>query len=207
MNNEKVKELTQKHFDETAGDYNTSHDGKFVKCMYDEILERIVAINPETVLDLGCGNGNVLKKIMDISNAKLFGLDLSPKMIESAQKKLGEKVTLEVGDAEKLPYAENQFDIVICNASFHHYPNPDRVLSEIKRVLKNGGILILGDPTAPFEWYLKILNWGLKWSNSGDFRIYGAKEITALLSKNGFQVSGWKKIKNRAFVINAISEI
>ena len=63
MNNEKVKELTQKHFDETAGDYNTSHDGKFVKCMYDEILERIVAINPETVLDLGCGNGNVLKKL------------------------------------------------------------------------------------------------------------------------------------------------
>ena len=77
-------------------------------------------------------------------------------MIESAQKKLGEKVILEVGDAEKLPYAENQFDIVICNASFHHYPNPDRVLSEIKRVLKIEGILILGDPTAPFEWYLKI---------------------------------------------------
>lgn len=207
MNNEKTKELTQKHFDETAGDYNTSHDGKFVKCMYDEILERVVAINPETVLDLGCGNGNVLEKIMETSNAKLFGLDLSLKMIESARKKLADTVELKVGDAEKLPYTENQFDVVICNASFHHYPNPERVLSEIKRVLKRGGILVLGDPTAPFKWYLKILNWGLKWSNSGDFRIYGEKEITTLLSKNGFEVSEWKKIKNRAFVINAMSEI
>ncbi|MBC3796818.1 class I SAM-dependent methyltransferase [Acetobacterium tundrae] len=203
MSKEKAKQATKKHFDESAEDYNNSYDGKFVKCMYDEIVERVLAANPKSILDLGCGNGNVLEKIKLKSDADLYGLDLSENMIESAKEKLGARVELKVGDAEQLPYDDNQFDIIVCNASFHHYPNPDQVLQEIHRVLKPNGTLVLGDPTAPFEWYLKFLNWGLKWSNSGDYRIYGKKEIHELLLRHGFKASDWKKINHRAFVINA----
>lgn len=203
MSKEKAKQATKKHFDESAKDYNNSYDGKFVKCMYDEIVERVLAANPKSILDLGCGNGNVLEKIKLKSDADLYGLDLSEKMIESAKEKLGARVELKVGDAEQLPYDDNQFEVIVCNASFHHYPNPDQVLLEIRRVLKPNGTLVLGDPTAPFEWYLKFLNWGLKWSNSGDCRIYGKKEIHELLLKHGFKVSDWKKINYRTFVINA----
>jgi len=203
MKKEKAKQVTKKHFDESAKDYNNSYDGKFVKCMYDEIVERVLTANPKSILDLGCGNGNVLEKIKLKSDADLYGLDLSENMIELAKEKLGTRVELKVGDAEQLPYDDNQFDVIICNASFHHYPNPDQVLREIRRVLKPNGTLVLGDPTAPFEWYLKFLNWGLKWSNSGDYRIYGKKEIHELLSKHGFKVLDWKKINYRAFVINA----
>lgn len=95
------------------------------------------------------------------------------------------------------------FDVVICNASFHHYPNPLLVLSEIKRVLNNDGLLILGDPTVSSKWFLKLFNWSLRYSTKGDYHIYGKKEIISMLQQEGFEVSDWKKINMRTFVLTA----
>lgn len=203
--NTSIKLTTKNHFDETAENYDKSYDGKFVKCMYGEILNRIITLNPRKVLDLGCGNGNVLKLLNENMDAKLYGLDLSDKMILQAKKKLGNNAHLSVGDAENLPYNDNEFDAVICNASFHHYTKPHAVLKEIKRILRKGGILVLGDPTAPFNWYLKILNHFLKYSDSGDFKIYSRKEIIELLSSSGFYVEDFKKINYRTFALNAVN--
>lgn len=197
------KKITENYFDEIAGDYDNSYDGKFVRCMYDEIVARVLQKNPADILDLGCGNGNVLGLLQQKSDANLCGIDLSEKMIKQARQRFGNRVELQVGDAEKLQYREQQFDVIICNASFHHYIHPDIVIAEIKRVLKPQGTLILGDPTAPFEWYLRFLNWGLKWINSGDYHIYGKNEITKLLEQHGFTVSRFKKISNRTFILNA----
>lgn len=55
---------------------------------------------------------------------------------------------LKKGDALNIPFDDNSFDLVVCNASFHHYSNPQKVVKEIKRILKNEGVLILGDPTS-----------------------------------------------------------
>ncbi len=197
------KRTTEKYFDEIAGNYDKSYDGKFVRCMYDEIITRTLQKDPADILDLGCGNGNVLDLLQQKSDARLYGIDLSEKMIQQAKKRFGDKVELQIGDAEKLPYRERFFDIIICNASFHHYIHPDMVIEEMKRVLKPQGTIILGDPTAPFEWYLGFLNWGLKWINSGDFHIYGKKEIINIFQKHGFTVTQYKKISNRAFILNA----
>lgn len=199
------KELTKNHFNNSAENYNNSSDGRFVKCMYDEILERILKINPQNVLDIGCGNGNILKLLKEKTNSALYGIDLSDKMIAEAEKKLGKDVNLTVGDAEYLPYNDGQFDVIICNASFHHYPNPKIVLKEVKRILKKNGVFILGDPTAPFNWYIKIFNYFLKYSNSGDYKIYNQKEITDLLMNSGFIVENFKKINYRTFALNAIN--
>lgn len=197
------KENTKKYFNTTAKDYDNSHDGQFVKCMYDEIFNRVKSINPKTILDLGCGNGNILKMLENNTSASLYGLDLCENMIEEARKRLSNKITLTVGDSENLPYADNMFDTIICNASFHHYIHPDAVLKEIKRVLKKDGSLILGDPSAPFNWYTKFLNYFLKYSNSGDYKIYSKKEITSLLSKYSFEIKDFKMIDYRAFVLTA----
>lgn len=199
------KQKTKNHFNETAENYNRSYDGKFVKCMYDEIINRILQINPHKILDLGCGNGNILKTLEEKTDADLYGLDLSENMIKEAEKNLNSDVNLTIGDAEKLPYSDNKFDVVICNASFHHYTKPEIVLKEIKRILKKNGVFILGDPTCPFDWYLKILNYFLKHSDSGDFKIYSKKEITSLLTSLDFKVENFKKINYRAFALNAVN--
>lgn len=200
-----IKQTTKNHFNETAEYYNESNDGKFVKSMYNDILNRISSINPNKILDLGCGNGNVLKMLEGKTNADLYGLDLSENMINEAKKRLDSKVNLTIGDSENLPYENNQFDVIICNASFHHYPKPNLVLKEIKRVLKSDGIFILGDPTIPFSLFLKVFNYFLKYSNSGDYKIYSKKEIIELLNKNGFSVENFKMINHRSFALNAIN--
>lgn len=55
-----MKESTVKYFNDTAKDYDNSHDGKFVNCMYQEIVDRVRNLKGDKILDLGCGNGNII---------------------------------------------------------------------------------------------------------------------------------------------------
>lgn len=193
-----VIRTTREYFDSNAKDYDNSPDGRFVRCMYREIVDRAAAKNPTSVLDVGCGNGNILMQLLDIG-AALYGLDLSPNMIAEAERRLGERASLTVGDAERLPYEDHTFDLVICNASFHHYPHPDAVLGEIRRVLKPRGTFILGDPTAPAP-VRALLNLSFQGKRAGDFKIYGKKEIYRMLAARGFVVENWRRLNYRAFV-------
>ena len=196
------KENSKINFDKQADHYDEGFDGKFVKVMYDEIISRVNNINPKSLLDLGCGTGNILVKLNRNKNIKLYGLDLSEKMIEIAEDKLNSRVELRVGDAECIPWQDNSFEVIICNASFHHYPNPEKVLLEMKRVLKENGNLIIGDPTAPLI-LRQALNLFCKISNNGDYKIYSEKEIKELLIKCGFKPFDFKRINYRSFAINA----
>ena len=54
-----AKDRTKRHFNETAADYNNSHDGKFVEPMYEALLGEIRKKECGTILDVGCGNGNL----------------------------------------------------------------------------------------------------------------------------------------------------
>lgn len=196
------KENSKVNFNNHAEVYNESHDGKFVAPMYGEIINRIMSTNAKKILDVGCGTGNVLIKLSSNRDLKLYGLDISEKMIEIAKKNLGDKAELKVGDSEYMPWEDNSFDVIVCNASFHHYPNPEKVLIEMKRVLKSSGTLIIGDPTAPIM-YRQMINLCCKISNNGDYRIYSKKEIEELLIKCGFKPFNFKKINYKSFAINA----
>lgn len=96
------------------------------------------------------------------------------------------------------------FDLIICNASFHHYPRAERAVAEMKRVLKPDGTVILGDPTLPGKIFTSILNLLMKYSNSGEAKIWHKKEITALFRGYGFQVKDWKKINYKTFMFSAV---
>ena len=197
-----TKQTTIDYFNSTAEDYDQSHDGKFVECMYDTIVNRVLDLNPKTILDLGCGNGNIIARLQKRLDADYYGLDISEAMIAQAEKRLRD-VHFMVGDAEKLPYEADKFDVIVCNASFHHYPHPKAVICEIQRVLKKDGTLILGYPTTPFKVLTGFLNSAMAHSNSGDHHIYHKSEIIDLLSQEGFQVYGWAKPNYKTFVLNA----
>ncbi|PRR80947.1 class I SAM-dependent methyltransferase [Clostridium vincentii] len=199
------KENSKTNFDKQAEHYDEGFDGKFVKVMYDEIIRRVNDINPKSLLDVGCGTGNILLKLCGNKNIKLYGLDLSEKMIETAENKLNGRAELKVGDAEFMPWQENSFEVIICNASFHHYPNPEKVLLEMKRLLKENGKVVIGDPTAPLI-LRQAMNLFCKISNNGDYKIYSKKEIKELLIKCGFKPFDFKRINYRSFAINAYVE-
>ncbi len=95
-------------------------------------------------LDFGCGNGRLLDFLKD-TNLDYVGVDTSKKLIEIARKKYLDKSFVEIEDEKKLPFEDNEFDIVFAIAVFHHFTPrmADNALFEMKRVLKDDGILIL----------------------------------------------------------------
>ncbi len=175
------KEKTKEHFNETASDYNNSSDGKFVEGMYDVLIEEIEKSESGKILDVGCGNGNLFTLLPE-NKYELYGVDFSQNMIIEAKSKC-RNATFSVADAEMLPFDDDSFDIVVCNASFHHYIHPDRVLEEMRRVLKDGGKLLIGDPYIPTG-IRGVMNVMLRFSHSGDYHIYGFEEMENLLMEN-----------------------
>lgn len=194
------KEKTKQHFNETASRYNTSDDGKFVQGMYEVLVSEIQKSQSGKILDVGCGNGNLFTLLPD-GKYELFGVDFSENMIAEAKKNCKIKASFSVADAERLPFDDDTFDIVVCNASFHHYVHPDVVLEEMNRVLKIGGRLMIGDPYIPtgIRWLINVV---LRFSDSGDYHIYGFSEMKNLFLDNGFNpVSSIRTGSRTAFYI------
>ena len=203
---EKKKIETKKEFDRQAKDYDDAHYGDHARKIYPYILEEIAKYPASAILDLGCGTGELLKQIaMQNHGHRLFGVDLSKKMLEIAYQKLENKAYLLYGDAEYLLFEKNKFDLIYCNDSFHHYPNPKKALKEVARVLKKDGIFLLGDCWQPLgsRW---IMNLYMKISRSGDVKIYSKKQIMTLLSED-FKIKEWKVTADKtAFFCVAVKQ-
>ena len=167
-----------------------------------QIEENLKNKNIHSILDLGCGTGALLKEIKELNIAEqLFGIDISPNMLEIAKNKLGNDATLILGDSERLPFEDSSFDAIVCNDSFHHYPQPDIVEKEVSRCLKQNGVFIIGDCWQPIG-ARQIMNYYMKHSNSGDVKIYSKKEMLLLLSKDFHEIE-WKSFGTRSCLIIA----
>ncbi|MFK7825064.1 MAG: class I SAM-dependent methyltransferase [Oligoflexales bacterium] len=96
------------------------------------------------VCDVGCGNGFFSKSLLHNNGIELHGLDASHYGLEQA-KILGYKKTIKVNDfsVDKLPYENNEFDLVICKDVLEHLFDPLHLLSELKRITKDTGLIFL----------------------------------------------------------------
>ena len=97
-----------------------------------------------TMLDIGCGGGATLKRLLKRSEgAKVYGIDISEESVEKARrvnaKVLDKQVFVTQGSAEKLPYEDGKFDLVTAVETVYFWPNLPDCLKEVKRVLKPGG--------------------------------------------------------------------
>src|SRR5580765_4326201 len=89
------------------------------------------------VLDLCCGQGNVSEALIR-RGCKVTGIDFSPAMLAFARGRAPSAIFTE-GDAQKLPFDDAQFDVVVSNLGICHVPDQPRALSEVRRVLRPGG--------------------------------------------------------------------
>ncbi len=113
------------------------------KKAYTEMYAKIrKSIQNKKVLELACGTGLISNHVADVSKAYI-ATDFSENMLIQAQKKKStEKLHYMRADASALPFEKKSFDVVIISNALHIIPNPEKVLSEIARVLKTGGLLI-----------------------------------------------------------------
>jgi len=118
-------------------------------------------------LELGCGTGFFLLNLMQAGVAMRGSVtDLSPGMVETAlrnARNLGLDVDGRVADAERIPYDDATFDLVVGHAVLHHIPDVELALREVLRVLKPGGRFVFaGEPTKIGDWYARRLG-ALTW--------------------------------------------
>ncbi len=99
------------------------------------------------ILDLACGEGHITNVINEkYSGAEVSGLDYSVSAIKYANKHF-KGIDFIVGNAYMLPYSEGYFDVVVCNNIWEHVPDPLLLLSQIKKVLKKNGHIIISTPS------------------------------------------------------------
>jgi SAM-dependent methyltransferase len=117
---------------------------------YQRLLAEVVELVPAdagNLLDAGCGTGNLLQLLQQRRPAAaLHGFDCSKAMLRRAKAKLSQ-VRLSIGDLDAaLPYADSTFDVVTCINTLYAVAHPARTLTELRRVLKFGGALIVSSP-------------------------------------------------------------
>mgnify|MGYP000811645016 FL=1 len=127
-------------WDKNAGRYD-----RFMRkdrAAYDEMYELIrPVVRHKTVLELATGTGLIAKHIVNAA-AHIEATDASAEMITEAKRTRSAKLHFSVQDMFRLPYADKSFDVVIVSNALHIVPQPEKALQEIKRVLKDDGVLI-----------------------------------------------------------------
>lgn len=170
-------------FDQQADTYDSDFHGKHTRELYPFMLELMIQLPVRDVLDLGCGTCALMKQLYDEDCGRRFtGIDLSEGMLHIGTQVMKERATLLLGDVANLPFADASFDLVYCNDSFHHYPDPCRVLQEVVRVLRYGGYFVIGDCTQGTVSRM-LMNLFFHFQKEGDVHMYSEKEIRMLLQK------------------------
>ena len=113
------------------------------RAAYERVYELIrPLVRRKTVLELATGTGLIAKHIVNAA-AHIEATDASPEMIAEAKRdNRSGKLHFSVQDMFCLPYADKSFDVVIVSNALHIVPQPEKALQEIRRVLKDDGILI-----------------------------------------------------------------
>lgn len=145
--------------------------------------------NPIKLMDVGCGDGYLLKEIaIQFPQINLFGVDLSQSRVETA-KKFVPTAMLETGDAQNIPFGEETFDVVVCSEVIEHCPNDLKVLAELYRISKSNSFLIL---TAPNLYTLESISKALIGRRivppSYHLREYSYYQLIRKMREAGFKV-------------------
>lgn len=100
---------------------------------WDEALAAVAEARPHRVLDAGCGDGLFARAI---AAPMVIGVDSAPAMAERARSR---GVDARVGSIEELPFADGEFDVVVCNWVLYHLDDLERGVRELARVVRPGG--------------------------------------------------------------------
>jgi len=156
-----LEKLWQKRFSRFAIKYNEDHliagwsrQGLQRRLeTYLKIFKKLDLPKDALILDLGCGAGTYCRALNKLGYRNIIGLDYSFAVLKKAQRKIN-NIPLINADVYNLPFKNQTFNHIICIGVFQALTNEKAALLEIKRVLKKGGILILGILNATEIYYL-----------------------------------------------------
>jgi len=145
----------------------------------------------ESVLDVGCGNGDLIRFLAENIAQEAIGIDIRTddfhEKIKSSKDGAYHSAGCIKGDAHSMSsFHDERFDAVVTTHAFHELSNPKRALSEMKRVLKSDGTLLIAD-------YAKGET---RWNE----RYYTPKEVETMLEECGFKQVKVEKVPDAYFL-------
>lgn len=153
------------------------------------LIEMSKVTNEDLVLDVACGPGLVTCEFAKIAR-HVTGIDLTEKMIEQAknhQRELGlANLSWDIGTAFPLPYNSNSFSAVVTRYSFHHFLEPNAALSEMIRVCKPNGVILIADAALSPE-KVDAYNYMEKLRDPSHTKALSYKEWEQLLNDSGLR--------------------
>lgn len=161
------------------------------------------------ILDIGSNDGTFTKVILDKSRAsKVIGIDVLSKSVSFAKRRFARsnKVSFRVADAHSLPFQSKEFDAVFCLETMEHVENPDMVILEARRVLKDTGYMVVLVPSE--NWLFRRIIWPLwtKWRGKiwkhTHLHQFKSDQLVLYLKKNGFAVWG-----NHKFLLGMLQAV
>ncbi|PXV59136.1 Methyltransferase domain-containing protein [Dyella jiangningensis] len=160
----------------------------------DQIEAELHAMVPGRVLDLGCGGGHVTYRAAPLAR-EVVACDVTPDMLDAVRRTAVERgldnVAVQAAPAERLPFDDDAFDVVVARYTTHHWHSRDAGLREARRVLKAGGRAIFIDVISPehalLDSWLQTLE---LLRDVSHVRNYRASEWIAALAAAGFTVDG-----------------
>jgi ubiquinone/menaquinone biosynthesis C-methylase UbiE len=177
----KHREKDIERFDQWSSSYENSW---LQRAFFDKTHKAVLALaasivhQPESVLDVGCGTGRLLRRTYRYwPEAQLIGVDPAQGMIEKA-KLLTPNATFFTAMAESLPLKDNSVDLAISTTSFHHWQDQAAGIREIARVLRPGGYFMLVDVSLP-NWMVRVFR---------PKRVHSPAQLRTLFTQAGLQV-------------------
>ena len=157
----------------------SSADEEHFPCTIDPRIQHVKVIldwfgdlNGKSILDVGCGKGRFARVLQErFTDAAIHGLDISPEMLRFVPP----GIETQVGVMTELPYPDGRFDCVYATESLEHAVEIGRAVSEMCRVLKADGRLVIIDKNAEHFGKLKTPEWE---------RWFGRRELEALLRRD-----------------------
>lgn len=152
----------------------------------------------DLILDAGCGNGNVIKELIDLGMTQIHGIDFSEDRIRQANERFNNRSEVQLFNRslDNTDFHSNTYNTILCRYIFEHIPNPGRVIEELYRVLKPDGLIyVINFDDIFFNFYTKneTFNNQLKMLKSKvpqDFEI--ARKLPQILKQIGFKNVEWE---------------
>lgn len=201
------KQQVEKMFDNISGNYDGLN--RVISMGTDvswrkKVVQMVKDHQPETVLDIATGTGDLAIQIAEAADAKkIVGLDLSEGMLKVGRKKIMSKnlqtqIEMIQGDSEALPFEDNSFDVITVAFGVRNFETLELGLSEIYRVLKKGGLFIVLETSVPTKFPFKQ---GYKFYSSLILPTIGKlfskdKEAYTYLSKSAAEFPYGEKFNN-----------
>ena len=167
-------------------------DGKTYRKMMERIPE---VIRDKDVLEIATGPGTIAKSVACAAKS-MIATDYAENMIVQAKKgEVPDNLIFEVADAMDLPYEEDRFDVVLIANALHIVPDPKKVLAEIDRVLKPGGILIAPnfvEHNKDSLWNRLLAIAGVRFEHQ-----WTAEQYREFLETNGWKIVNYEELEAR----------